>query len=85
MEGRIYAVHFAPDGKSVVFARSAMWCPFGPCTLSTTGASLYTVEFKGMDGFGTPQLLVQSDGSVRPLPTGGWVHQLGAGRSLSGG
>jgi hypothetical protein len=60
---------FSPDGKSVVFARSAMWCPFGPCTLSTTGASLYTVEFKGMDGFGTPQLLVQSDGANNYYPS----------------
>jgi hypothetical protein len=59
---------FSPDGKSIVFARSAVWCPFGPCTLSTSGASLYTVDFKGMAGFGMPKELVKSSGENNYYP-----------------
>ena len=60
---------FSPDGKTVVFARSAMWCPFGPCTLSTTGASLFTAEFKGAAGFGPARSLLASAGENNYYPS----------------
>lgn len=59
---------FAPDGKTVVFARSATWCPLGPCTLSTTGASLFTAEFKGTAGFGPAKPLLNSGGENNYYP-----------------
>jgi hypothetical protein len=58
---------FSPDGKTVVFARSAMACG-GPCTLSTQAATLYTVGFRGVVGFGTPEVLVQSMGENNYYP-----------------
>ncbi len=60
---------FSPDGKTVVFARSATWCPFGPCTLSTTGASLLTAEFKGAGGFGPARPLLASAGENNYYPS----------------
>lgn len=60
---------FSPDGKTVVFARSAMWCPFGPCTLSTMGASLFTAEFKGTGGFGPARPLLASAGENNYYPS----------------
>lgn len=60
---------FSPDGKTVVFARSAVWCPFGPCTLSTSGASLFTAEFKGTGGFGPAKSLLAATGENNYYPS----------------
>ena len=62
----------SPDGHSVVFARGA-WTPCLPpsqCpTLSVSSAGLFTVPFKGKDGFGTPVEIVPAAGSNNYYPT----------------
>ncbi|HND10726.1 MAG TPA: hypothetical protein PLY80_09835 [Pseudomonadota bacterium] len=61
----------APDGKTVVFARSPTLCipPLCP-NLSTDKASLLKVAFNAVDGtFGTPSDLVKSSGENNYYPS----------------
>jgi len=62
----------SPDGQSVVFARGS-WTPCLPpliCpTLSVSNAGLFTVPFKGKDGFGTPVEIVPAAGSNNYYPS----------------
>lgn len=61
----------SPDGKLVVFSRNVTpQCVLGFCVnLSVQGATLYTVPFKGMDGFGMPTVLAPANGANNYYPS----------------
>lgn len=62
----------SPDGSTVAFARGSgtlclppLICP----TLSVTNAGIFTVPFKGKDGFGTPTEIVPAAGGNNYYPS----------------
>ncbi|MFO0579509.1 MAG: hypothetical protein U1A78_36390 [Polyangia bacterium] len=61
---------FSPDGKTIVYVKNSQLCipPLCP-NLSATAGSLFTVDFLGDKGFGTPKQLVASAGENNYYPS----------------
>ena len=61
---------FSPDGKTIVYVKNSQLCipPLCP-NLSATAGSLFTVEFLGDKGFGTPKQIVTSAGENNYSPS----------------
>lgn len=60
---------FSPDGKTIVYVKNSALCipPLCP-NLSSTKGSLFTVEFLGDKGFGTPKQILASMGENNYYP-----------------